>query len=1020
MNPAELTLNNNRTALVIYGAALLFGFATYLTISRLEYPEFTIRNAQIITQYPGRSTVQVEQEVTEPLEQALRQMPEMGEITSISKPGISIIIVEIGEEYFDMEDIWTDMRNEVSSVRLPEGASQPIINDDYGDVFPYIYALTSEGFSYSEMLHFAEDIRDDLLTVDGVGKVEFQGVQEERVYLEFSSSEVSAYGGSPTRIAGVINNQNAVSTSGNVQFGPERYGLVTLGEFEDLDELRNYRLTFPGDSTSLQVSDLFDVTRGYQDPATSIAHFNGEPVISIAISMVEGGAVTQVGEEIEAKLDEITQNLPIGLDLEPMFYQPEYVNASVTSFVVNLGQAFFFVVLVMLLFAGWRISLIVGILVPSAILVAFALMPSVGVALETMSIAALIIALGLLVDNAVVVTEQILVRLNQGEDRKDAVYGAVKGLMIPLLAASGTTIAAFSTIALASGQTSEFTYSLFAVVTLTLLGSWVLSITIIPLFCYYFLRPIKRDTWVGRGLNLVYEPYEKLLRALLKLRWVYPLIILVLTIGAGMLFGKVPTIFFPPNERGQFVIDFELPLGTDIAQTEAEVFKLESWLQEKHGVQIRTISTWIGDGGPRWYLALAPEPPNSGYAFFSVLTHSGEPAVIQPLIEDIHAFAETELPAVRVVARTLENGPPVGDPIQIRLYGPDMNTLYALRDEIIPEVEAVAGMFDVRDSWGAWVKQVSIDPDPVRSVRLGLTTSSIAESLNLQFSGLQFSTYREGEDAIPMIMRSKEDFRENPERIPDLPIFISTGTVPLGQVADTRVEFLPGSILRENTVRTMTIKGRVQGRYASEALAEIQPRLAALVESSSWPIGYWIEYGGEQEETSKSQASIAAAMPISLTMLALILISQFNSLRRFFIILLTIPPMLIGVVPGLLLTGSSFGFMTLLGMIALLGIIVNNAILLIDETDAQLKTDKSLEDAIVDAAKSRLRPIIMTTITTIIGLMPLALSGGGMWSSMAYAMMFGLGFATLLTLALCPVLFFLFFKRDFNDLAATA
>ncbi len=1014
MNPAAFTLKNNRTALVIYVAALLFGVATFFTISRLEYPEFTIRNAQIITQYPGRTTVQVEQEVTEPLEQALRQMPEMADLISISKPGLSIIIVEVGEEYFDMEDIWTDMRNKIAEVRLPVGAYEPMIDDDYGDVYPYIYALTSDGFAYREMLSHAEEIRDDLLAIDGVGKVDFHGEQEERVFLEFSSSELAAYGASPTRIAGIINNQNAVSSSGNVRFGPERYSLVTLGEFENLEELGNYRLTIPGEATSVRVADLFDVRRGYEDPPIALAHFNGQRVVCIAVSMVEGGVVTEVGERIEAKLAEIRQDLPVGLDIERMFFQPEYISKSVNSFVVNLGQAFFFVVLVMLLFAGWRISIVVGILVPSAILVAFALMPSFGVALETMSIAALIIALGLLVDNAVVVSEQILVRLNQGEARRDAVIGAVKDLMIPLLAASGTTIAAFSTIALASGETSEFTYSLFAVVTLTLLGSWVLSVTIIPLCCYYFLKPLKRDTLVGRGLNRLYAPYEKVLRLLIKMRWAYPLLILLLTAGALMLFSKVPNIFFPPNERGQFVIDFELPLGTDIAETEKRVAELEDWLLGEHAEKVRHVSAWIGDGGPRWYLALAPEPPNSGYAFLSVLTHSAEPEEIQALVASVHDFAENRLPAARVVAKALENGPPVGDPIQIRLSGPDMHTLYTLRDRIIGEVQAVTGMFDVRDDWGPWVKQVSIDPDPVRSARLGLTTSSIAESLNLQFSGLNFSTFHEGEDAIPMVMRSREDYREKPDRIADLPIFISEGTVPLSQIAEAGVEFLPGSIQRKDTIRTMTVKGRVRGRFSSDALAEIQPRLAKLTGSADWPRGYRIEYGGEQEESAQAQASIAAAMPISLSALALILVGQFNSLRRFAIIVLTIPPMMIGVVPGLLLTGSSFGFMTLLGMIALLGIIVNNAILLIDETDAKLENgDLNLEDAIVAAAKSRLRPILMTTITTIIGLCPLAFGGGGMWSSMAFAMMFGLGFATLLTLALCPVLFFLFFRRDY-------
>ena len=627
-----------------------------------------------------------------------------------------------------------------------------------------------------------------------------------------------------------------------------------------------------------------------------------------------------------------------------------------------------------------------------------------------MSIAALIIALGLLVDNAVVVSEEILVRLNRGQDRRSAVIDSVKNLMIPLLAASGTTIAAFSVIALAQSSVGEFTFSLFAVVSLTLLSSWVLSITVIPLFCYYFLNPLKRDTPVGRGLAKMYGPYEKFLRLALRLKWAYPAIILGLTILAGLGFRLVPNIFFPPNERGQFIADFELPLGTDINETEAQISRFEKWMLSEHRDEIRSISSWIGNGGPRWYLSLSPEPPNPNYAFFSILTHSSDPLDVASLADSFNRYAENHFPDARATAKPLENGPPVGDPIQIRLYGQEMDQMYRLRDSIVGEVMEVGGMYDVRDDWGAWIKQISVVPNAVRTARLGLTTESVANALNMQFSGRRVTNFREGDRSIPVMMRSRSDYREHPERLADLPIFTDLGVTPLGQIADTKIDFLPGSIKREDTLRVMTIVGKVRGRFASEALAEIQPRLEKLGDSNQWPDGYRIEFGGEQEESAEAQGSIAAAMPISLSILALILIAQFNSLRRFFIIVLTIPPMLCGVVPGLLLTGSSFGFMTMLGLIALLGIIVNNAILLIDETDSQVEGGSDLVEGIVEAAKSRMRPIIMTTFTTIIGLSPLALGGGGMWSSMAYAMMFGLGFATLLTLVLCPVLYYLFFR----------
>ncbi len=1015
MNPARFALKNNRTSLIIYFLLMMMGISTYFEIGRLEYPEFTIRSARITTLYPGRSAVEVEQEVSDVIERAVRQMSEVDKITSTSKANRSIISVELGEEYFDLDPIWQDLRNKVAAVQLPDGASEPEVNDEVGDVFPYVYALIGDGFSYREMYDYADDIRDELLAMDGVAKVEFYGSVDERVYLEFSSSELAAYGFTPTQLSNQLAQQNAASSSGRALAGRERLDLVTLGEFESLEELADFRLSVTGSATTLRVSDAVDVRRDYIDPPTSLAHFNGERAICIAVSMVEGEAVTEVGARIQKKIQELQAVLPIGLDIETMFFQPVYVSKSINDFVVNLGQAFFFVVVVMFLFAGLRMALIVGVLVPSAILVAFVFMPSLDVQLEMMSIAALIIALGLLVDNAVVVTEQILVRQSQGMERKQSVIESVRNLIVPLLAASGTTIAAFSTIALAPGSVSEFTFSLFAVITLTLLASWGLSVSIIPLLCYYFLKPLKKDTFVGRMLSACYSPYEKLLRSVIRLRWLYPISILILTFVAAWSFRFVPSIFFPPNERGQFIVNYELPLGIDILETERSVSEFERWLLEENAEDIKSVSTWIGNGGPRWYLSLSPEPAKPSYALLSVLTYSEDPKVVEGLIDRVRDYGNNEAADARVTPQALENGPPVGDPIQIRLYGSDMDTLYGLRDLMARELREVEGLHDIRDDWGAWTKQVTIDPDPIRAARLGLNTETIAQALAIQFSGMTSTYYREENKSIPIVIRSADDFRERPERLVDMPVFGSlSGVVPLGQVADVSIDFQPGSILRENTQRVMTIKAKVAGRFASEALAEIQPRIANLMESDEWVDGYTIEYGGEQADSAEAQQNLASAMPISLSILALILIAQFNSLRRFLIICLTLPPMLIGVTPGLLMTGSSFGFMTLLGLIALLGIIVNNAILLIDEINLQLQKEQDLTEAIVSACKSRLRPIVLTTCTTIIGLMPLAISGGGMWSSMAYAMMFGLAFATALTLLLCPSLFYLLFRRDYS------
>ncbi len=1018
-NPAAFALNNNRTTLVLYSVVMLVGVMTYLSIGRREYPEFTIRNAIVITTYDGRSAVQVEEEVTEPLEQAIRELPEVETVTSTSKPGLSIITVEVEEIYFDMEDIWSDLRNKIDEAELPDGAGVPEVNDDFGDVFPYVYAVTGDGFTPKELHDRAKYIRDEILELEGVGKVELHGVQEERIFLEFSSSELAARNIEPSDVSVALSAQNAVVTSGAADFGDERLRIVTLGEFDSVEELADYQMAIPGQAVTVRVSDLFEVTRSYRDPPRTLSHFNGERVVCIAASMVEGGVVTEIGQRVDKRVREIAATMPHGLEIETMFFQPIYVEASIQSFIVNLGQAFFFVVLVMLFFAGWRFAVIVSVLVPSAVLFCFALMPSMDIELEMMSIAALIIALGILVDNAVVVCEQILNRLNAGQNRRQAAIESIKGLIIPLLAASCTTIAAFGSIAMAKGGAAEFTYSLFAVVMLTLMGSWLLSMTVIPMLCVYFLKPLKNDTLAGRILSKLTNPYERILRLVLRRPYAYPLVILLLTVIAGWAFKFIPNIFFPPNERGQFVIDFELPLGKTLIETEAQITRLENWLLDEHADKVKSVSSWIGDGGPRWYLSLDPEQANPNYGMLNVLTTTEDAAAVRAFVDLVNNDAAATFPSARVSAKALENGPPVGDPIQIRLSGEDMNTLYALKDRIAAKIQGIEGISDIRDDWGAWTKQVSIGPDPVRAARLGLTTQSIASAISLQYSGSRATTYREGEDAIPVILRTRDDYRTNLDRIGDLPVFgAEGGAVPLRQVADIDVDFQPGSVLRRNTLRTMTIKAKARGRYASEVLAEVEPLVAELTSGDDWPAGYDIEYAGQVADAAEAQQNMADGMPIPMACLALILIAQFNSLRRFAIIIITLPPMLIGVVPGLFLTGSSFGFMTMLGLIALLGIIVNNAILLIDETNLQLDTGQELIEAIVTAAKSRLRPIIMTTATTIIGLMPLALGGGGMWSSMAWAMIFGLGFATLLTLLLCPSLFALFFsKPSWNGLA---
>lgn len=1003
-------LRYNRIAIVFYVLFLCVGLESFRSVGRQEYPPFTIRNAVILTYYPGRSALDVESQITDPLEETLQNIPEITEVKSNSKEGVSIITIELKETLFDLQPIWQDVRNKVAEVSLPQGASQPFVNDSFGDIYPYIYCLSAEGFSLKEINDTADIIRDQILRVDGVAKVEFHGQQRECIYVDFSESKLIANGLTPSQIGQSIRQHNAVSNSGTIKVGSHRLTLFTKGQYDSLKELGQTRITDQG----LTLADIATIYRGSEIPIPTLAHLNGKRVLSIAISMKEGQNVSVVGEHIRKAVHSIQSHLPLGMAMEESFFQPKYVNESVRNFLINLGQSFSFVAVIMLFFAGWRIALIVAILVPSAILYSFSLMPALHIQLEMMSIAALIISLGLLVDNAVVVSEQILVRLSEGLSRKDACIKTVRNLLFPLLVASATTVAAFSPIAIAPGAVSEFTYSLFAIVTATLLSSWVLSITIIPLFCYYFLKPLKRETLIGRMLQKIYTPYEKLLRlAIAGKGWSVALIFAAI-IPALWAMQKVPNIFFPPNERAQCLVEMSLPLGSDITTMEERVSRFETWLREHKKEDVVSVSSWIGEGGPRWYLSLAIEFSNPNYAQLTILTKKGDPAFMRQFLKELHDYAAKAFPDVRFASQTLEAGPPVGYPIQIALHGEDIDTLYLLRNKIVKSIEDFKFLYALHDDWDAWDKQLVIDENLAQVQRLGLTPYGIASDIQTRYQGVNVSEFRETQRSLPIIVRSGKAQNAHAEDLAQTPIYGGHGGwVPLGQLAHVGLEFMPGSIRRENSKRVMTIKARVDSSlYASQALAQIQKRINQLLDAQDWPHGYTVSYEGETKESAEAQGRIGGAMPYSLGILSVILMLQFNSFRRFFIIILTIPPMMIGIAIGLLSTGSSFGFMTLLGIIALMGIIVNNAILLIDETDTKLKEGLSVKEGVVAAAKSRLRPILITTLTTIIGLLPLGLAGGGMWSSMAYAMMFGLGFATVLTLVLCPVLYTLFFRKN--------
>lgn len=1015
---AHWVLRNNRTATVFFALIVLAGFWSFLTIPRLEDPEFTIRNAVVLTAFPGASPLRVEELVTDPVEEAIRQIGEVEEVESQSLSELSIITLAVYERYFEMDPIWNDLRNQIDDLvpHLPEGVLPPRVIDDFGDVFGIIVALRGEDFTPREMEDEADRIREALRTVEGVAKVELHGVQEERIFVDLYSPRIAEFGFTPYQIAQYMEAQNALQPTGSLKKGPERILLEATGEFQSLQDIRRMHFRLPGMAESVFLEDLATIHRGYEDPPAPLTRKNGEQAIFIAVSMVADGNIMRLGERIKDRMNGLEETLPWGMEWDFLTYQPKFVERAIYDFMSSLGQAFLFVLIVMFAAAGWRLGLIVGLLVPTAMLTCLALLPVFNIDLQQVSIASLIIALGLLVDNAVVVSEKILRRLEEGADRETAIGDVVQRVASPLLVASFTTVCAFLPIALAQSIVAEYTFSLFVVVSLTLAASWFLSLTLVPFLGYFLLKvqmekpsqaydqsgkPSKEEG--ARGGRF----YQALLNWSLDHRASVLVAVFTLVAVAATGFRFIPTIFFPPNEREIMVVDFWQPFGTDIEATEAEAKRLEQFLLDRG--EVHRVGLFVGSGGPRWYLALEPEQDFPNYAFFLVETEKVEQ--VGPLMESVRKEIRDAFPDTRATVRRLEQGPPVGAPIQLRLSGPDMEELYRLRYRIESRIKDVAGIRNIRDDWGEWTKKLVIDVDQDRAQRAGLSTRDVSLSLRSHLKGFPATDFREGDRVIPILVRSAVGLSRNPEELAGLEIYAYEGgrSVPLEQVASMQMEWQASNIRRRDQVRTMTVEADVEGRFASTVLADVEPLLENLMEED-WPTGYQLDIGGEDEESRKAQAAIFAALPLAMGLLVLALIYQFNSIRRAGIILLTLPPMIVGITPALWITSSPFGFMALLGMISLLGIIVNIAIVMLDTIESERQKNGALLDAIRRGAGQRVRPVLMSTTTTALCLIPLAVQGGAMWRPMAVVIIFGLAASTLFTLIICPVLYSVFFR----------
>ncbi len=1022
MNLTRHAIDRRAVTFVALAAIAVSGVLAYRDLPRAEDPGFIVRNAIVKTRFPGAAPERVELLVTDKLEKAIQEIPEVAHITSESRTGQSIVTVEARESVTDLRPVWDRLRRKVdeAAAALPEDIS-PVVDDELGEVFGTVLALTADGFSYAELEEIANQVRDFLLKIDDVAKVDIHGAQEERVYVDFDNARLAGLGLSAAQLQGILQSSNIIIPGGAVETGVERIVLDPTGNFTSLEDIRRALLTLPGTTQTLYLGDVADIRRGYADTPGSRVRANGRAALVLAVSMREGGNIVRLGENILSALSELEGRYPVGVAFDILAFQPDVVHRAVTTFVSSILQAVGIVLACMLLFLGLRTGLVVATLVPMTILATLMLMRYLGIGLDKMSLASLIIALGLLVDNAVVMSESIVVRMRAGEKAREAALASARELRVPLLVSSLTTIAAFLPIVLAESAVGEYTAPLAQVIAITLLSSWILAITMIPLLCVLFLKIKRRpDAAAGGGSGAEFDTpfhrrYRRLLAALLRRPLRVPLGALALLAAALGMFRFIEQSFFPDSTEVLFTGSFELPYGTSFAYTEGAMLDIERFLSEELAAGdgregVRNWAFFMGAGAPRFSLGYEPAQGHAGYAAF--IGNASSLTALPGLIERLREYVEANHPGIEATLKPLATGPGSGSPVEVRLSGEDEEVLFDLAGEVKAHLASLPGTRNISDNWGVQTKKLVVNIDNARARRAGITNRDIAVSLRTALSGSAVTEYREGDKAIPVVLRSEAGGREDIGKLESINVYAESGrNVALRQVADIELAFEPSRILRRDLSKTLSVLSDLDSGSGATALSTAAAADAWLAEQqASWPAGYSYEIGGTFESSANANAAIAAKLPVAGLIILLLLVGQFNSIRKPLIVLLTIPLSLIGVAAGLLLTGEPFGFMTLLGVISLAGIVINNAIVLLDRIRIEIE-ENGLEpaQAVLEAAQRRLRPIVLTTATTAGGLLPLWLGGDPLFVSMAVAILFGLVFATFLTLSVVPALYCLLF-----------
>ncbi len=1006
-----------RNRVISWMVSLIFligGIAAFFGLGRLEDPAFTIKDAMVVTSYPGATPQQVEEEVTYPLEKAIQQLTYVDEVNSISNRGLSQITVTMKNNYGpdDLPQIWDELRRKVNDLKvtLPPGVNEPQVIDDFGDVYGILLAVTGDGYSYKELLDYVDYLRRELELVDGVSKVSVSGQQQEQVFIEVSMKKLSSIGLSPNTVFNLLSTQNIVSDAGAIRIGDEYIRIQPTGEFQSVDELGDLLITESGAQGLIFLKDVAEIKRGYVEVPSNIINFNGSLALNVGVSFAQGVNVVEVGKAFDRRLAELKYQQPVGVEISEIYSQPKEVDKSVSGFVISLAQAVGIVIIVLLFFMGLRSGLLIGLILLLTVLGTFIFMKYLAIDLQRISLGALVIALGMLVDNAIVVVEGILIGTQKGRTRLQAATDIVTQTKWPLLGATVIAVTAFAPIGLSEDSTGEYCGTLFTVLLISLMLSWFTAISLTPFFADIFFKGQKIKQGEGEENDpyngIIFVAYKKFLEFCMRRAWL-TVVVLIVGLGASVYgFTLVKQSFFPSSTTPIFQLDVWLPEGTDIRATNDKLKELESWLAEQEHVD--HITTTAGKGLQRFMLTYAPEKSYAAYG--EITTRVDNYEALAPLMARFRDHLKANYPEINYKLKQIELGPGGGAKIEARIIGSDPTVLRTIAAQVMDIMYADPGATNIRHDWRERTQVLEPQFNESQARRYGITKSDVDDFLSMSFSGVTIGLYRDGTTLMPIVARLPEDERIDIRNIEGMKIWSPAQSefIPLQQVTmgyDMRWE--DPIIVRKNRKRMLTVMADPD-ILGEETASTLQKRLQPQIEAIQMPPGYSLEWGGEYESSGDAQESLFTTMPMGYLFMFLITVFLFNSIKEPLIVWLTVPLALIGVTTGLLALNTPFGFMALLGFLSLSGMVLKNGIVLLDQIEIEMKSGKEAYDAVVDAAVSRVRPVCMAAITTILGMIPLL--PDIFFKPMAVTIMFGLGFATILTLIVVPVLYRLFHK----------